>query len=90
MVHSAYLTGFAYMWDCVVTEAERSGLVPATELVRIASDVWTLNEMFTAEMATSYRDAMSDASQTRSGAVGPRRGAGVRQCRGHGHGVGGR
>src|SRR6478752_7592409 len=60
MVHSAYRTGFAYMWECVVAEAERSGLVSATELVRIASDVWTLNEMFTTEMATSYRDAMTD------------------------------
>ena len=60
MVLSAYRTGFAYMWDCVVTEAERSGLASATELVRIASDVWTLNEMFTTEMATSYRDAMTE------------------------------
>ena len=60
MVLSAYRTGFAYMWDCVVAEAERSGLVSATELVRIASDMWTLNEMFTTEMATSYRDAMTD------------------------------
>jgi hypothetical protein len=60
MVLSAYRTGFAFMWDCVVTEAERSGLVSATELVRIASDVWTLNEMFTTEMATSYRDAMTE------------------------------
>jgi hypothetical protein len=60
MVLSAYRAGFAYMWDCVVTEAERSGLVSATELVRIASDVWTLSEMFTTEMATSYRDAMTE------------------------------
>jgi hypothetical protein len=44
----------------VVTEAERSGLFSATELVRIASDVWTLNEMFTTEMASSYRDAMTE------------------------------
>jgi hypothetical protein len=35
-------------------------LVSATELVRIASDLWMLNEMFTTEMATSYRDAMTD------------------------------
>ena len=60
MVLSAYRIGFAYMWDCVVTEAERSGLVSATELVRIASDVWTLNEMFTTEMTSSYRDAMTE------------------------------
>src|SRR5258705_3182365 len=60
MVLSAYRTGFAYMWDCVVTEAERSGLVSATELVRIASDVWTLHEMSTTEMAMSYRDAMTE------------------------------
>ena len=60
VVLSAYRTGFAYMWDCVVTEAERSGLVSATEVVRIASDVWTLNEMFTTEMATAYRDAMTE------------------------------
>lgn len=34
--------------------AERSGLVSATELVRIASDAWTLSEMLTTEMATVW------------------------------------
>jgi hypothetical protein len=60
MVLSAYRIGFAYMWDCVTTEAERTGLVSATELVRIASNVWIVYEMFTTEMVTSYRDAMTD------------------------------
>ena len=60
MVLNAYRIGFAYMWDCVVTEAEGTDLVSATELVRIASDVWTLNEMFTTEMASSYRDAVTE------------------------------
>src|SRR5258708_39731445 len=48
------------MWDCGVAEGERWGLVSGSEVVRIASDVWTLNEMFTTEMATSYRDAMTE------------------------------
>jgi hypothetical protein len=65
MVLSAYRTGFAYMWECVTTEAERSGLVSATELVRIASDVWTLSEMFSTEMASAYRDAMTEQILTR-------------------------
>ncbi len=65
MVLSAYRTGFAYMWECIATEAEGSGLVSATELVRIASDVWTLSEMFTTEMASAYRDAMTEQILTR-------------------------
>src|ERR1700752_3188639 len=50
MVQSAYRIGFAHMWDSVVAEAERSGVVSEGELVRIASDVWALNEVFTGEM----------------------------------------
>jgi hypothetical protein len=60
MVQNAYRIGFAHMWDCMVTEAERSGLVSERELVRLASEVWTLNETFTGEMATAYRDAMTE------------------------------
>jgi hypothetical protein len=60
MVQSAYRIGFSHMWDCVVAEAERSDVVSEGELVRIASDVWGLNEVFTGEMATAYRDAMTE------------------------------
>ena len=60
MVQHAYRIGFAGMWDCVVAEAERSNLVSESELVRIASDVWTLNEIFTAVMASAYTDAITE------------------------------
>ena len=65
MVLSAYRIGFTSMWDAMVTEAERSALVSDAELVRIASDVWILSEMFTSEMMSSYRDVMTEQSLRR-------------------------
>jgi hypothetical protein len=65
MVLSAYRIGLTYMWDVMVTEAERSGLVSDAALVRIASDVWTLAEMFTTEMMSSYRDVLTEQSLRR-------------------------
>lgn len=60
MVLSAYRIGFAYMWDLMAAEGERSGLVTASDLIRIASDVWTLNEAYTSEMTSAYRDVMTE------------------------------
>jgi hypothetical protein len=49
-VQSAFRIGFAFMWDCVVAEARRSGSVPDSELVRVASDVWTLHPLREVEL----------------------------------------
>jgi hypothetical protein len=65
MVLSAYRIGYSFVWDAMVSAAERTGLVSDTELVRIASDVWTLSEMFTTELTTSYRDVMTELALLR-------------------------
>jgi GGDEF-like domain len=58
-VLSSFRIGFAFMWDCVVAEAGRSGTLSDAELVRIASDVWALHEAFAAEMMAAYRDELT-------------------------------
>lgn len=58
-VLSSFRIGFAFIWDCVVTEARQSGTLSDTELVQIASDVWALHEAFTMEMMTAYRDELT-------------------------------
>ena len=58
-VLSSFRIGFAFIWDCVVTEARRSGTLSDAELVQIASDVWALHEAFTMEMMTAYRDELT-------------------------------
>ncbi len=57
-VQSSYQVGFRFLWDTLVAEAHRTGIVSDAELVGIASDVWMLNTLFTTELATAYRDAM--------------------------------
>ena len=64
-VASAYRIGFAFVWGCVIDEARRSGAVSDAELLRAASDVWTLNEMFTAEMMAAYRDTLTEQALQR-------------------------
>lgn len=72
-VLAAFRIGFAFMWDVVAHEAQHTGLVSDAELVRAASDIWTLNEMFTTEMVTAYWDVMTERAvredQTRSALV---------------------
>ena len=58
-VLSSFRIGFAFIWDCVVTEARQSGTLSDAELVQIASDVWALHEAFTMEMMTAYRDELT-------------------------------
>jgi hypothetical protein len=58
-VSSSFRIGFAFLWDCVVTEARRSGTLSDAELVQVASDVWALNDTFTTEMMTTYRDTLT-------------------------------
>src|SRR6266568_2508548 len=58
-VLSSFRIGFAFIWDCVVTEARQSETLSDAELVQIASDVWALHEAFTMEMMTAYRDELT-------------------------------
>jgi PucR-like helix-turn-helix protein/diguanylate cyclase with GGDEF domain len=59
-VQSSYQAGFRFLWDTLVTEAHQTGIVSDAELVDIASDVWMLNTLFGTELATAYRDAMTE------------------------------
>lgn len=59
-VQSSYQLGFRFMWDTLVEEAHQTGIVSDAELVDIASEVWMLNTLFTTELATAYRDALTE------------------------------
>jgi hypothetical protein len=48
------------MWDTLVAEAHQTGIVSDAELAGIASEVWMLNTLFTTELATAYRDALTE------------------------------
>lgn len=72
-VQNSFRIAFAYLWDSVVAEARQSGTVPDSQLVQVASSVWTLNEIFTTEVSSAYRDALTEQllrqSQQRSALV---------------------
>jgi hypothetical protein len=59
-VQSSYQVGFRFLWDTLAAQAHRTGVVSDAQLVDIASDVWMLNTVFTTELATAYRDAMTE------------------------------
>jgi len=59
-VQSSLQVGSRFIWDTLVAEAHQAGIVSDAELVGIASEVWMLNGLFTAELAIAYRDAMAD------------------------------
>ena len=59
-VQTSYQVGFRFLWDTLVAQAHRTGIVSDAELVDIASDVWMLNTLFTTELATAYRDALTE------------------------------
>jgi hypothetical protein len=73
-VQSSYQLGFRFMWDALVAEAHQTGIVSDAELVGIASEVWVLNTLFITELATAYRDALTEQllcqDQERSALVG--------------------
>ena len=56
-VQSSLQVGFRFMWDTLVAEAHRTGIISGAELVGLASEVWMLNTLFATELATAYRDA---------------------------------
>ena len=59
-VQSSYQLGFRFMWDTLVAEAHHTGIVSDADLVDIASEVWMLNTLFITELATAYRDALTE------------------------------
>ena len=59
-VLSSQQVSFRFIWDALVAEAHRTGIVSDTELVGLASEVWRLNTLFTTELATGYRDARTE------------------------------
>ena len=59
-VQSSYQVGFRFLWDTLAAEAHETGAASDAELVDIASDVWMLNTVYTTELATAYRDAMTE------------------------------
>ena len=48
------------MWDTLVAAAHHTGIVSDADLVDIASEVWMLNTLFITELATAYRDALTE------------------------------
>lgn len=71
---SAFRIGFAFMWGTLVAEARRSHVVPDTQLVDLASDLWSICEIYTGEMSSAYRGAVAERvlrrEQERSTLVG--------------------
>jgi PucR C-terminal helix-turn-helix domain/GGDEF-like domain len=59
-VQSSLQAGFRFMWDALVAEAHRTGIVSDADLVGLASEVWMLNSLYATELATAYRDAMAE------------------------------
>jgi hypothetical protein len=59
-VQSSLQVGFRFMWEALVAEARQTGIASDAELVDIASEVWMLNSLFTAELASAYRNAMAE------------------------------
>ena len=59
-VLSSLQVGFGFMWDTLVVEARQAGIVSDAELVGIASEVWMLTTLYSTELATAYRDAMTE------------------------------
>jgi PucR C-terminal helix-turn-helix domain/GGDEF-like domain len=59
-VMSAFRIGCAFMWEAVVAEGRGSGLLSDADLVELGTEVWAVNEEFTAEVASAYRDALTE------------------------------
>jgi hypothetical protein len=59
-VLSSFQAGFGFIWDALVAEAHETGIVSDAELVGVASEVWVLTTLFTAELATAYRDTLAE------------------------------
>ncbi len=73
-VMDSYRIGTRYVWQVIVDEARRTGLVPSDSLVRAASDIWLAQDEFTQAMADGYREEMATRilarEQERSALVG--------------------
>ena len=65
-IQRTFQIGFRFLWDVVVAEAHRSGSLSDTELVGLASQMWTLHDEFAAAMASAYRDALTEQTLVRN------------------------
>lgn len=59
-VQNAYRVGFGFLWESVVTQAQRSGALDDAALVRLATRVWGLSDRYTAAVSTAYRDTLAE------------------------------
>jgi hypothetical protein len=59
-VMDSYRVGGRFIWEALVTEAQRTHLLDSEALVRAASKIWAILDDFTASMAGAYRDAVAD------------------------------
>jgi len=73
-VMDSYRVGSRFIWDAFVNEAATSGQPDSDTLVRAASEVWMLQDIFTQAMAAGYREAVTarvfTQEQERSALVG--------------------
>jgi hypothetical protein len=57
-VMEAYRVAARFLWDCLAETAARSA-VPAEVTVRAASEMWTVLDTYTQQMADGYRDELT-------------------------------
>jgi hypothetical protein len=73
-VMDSYRVGSRFIWDAFVNEAATSGQPDSDTLVRAASEVWMLQDIFTQAMAAGYRETVTarvfTQEQERSALVG--------------------
>jgi PucR C-terminal helix-turn-helix domain/GGDEF-like domain len=58
-IMAAYRVGCRFVWQAIVDEAGRTGLVPDSTLVAVASDVWLMQDRFTEAMMSGYREELT-------------------------------
>jgi hypothetical protein len=59
-IQTSYRIAFQLLWDSMVAEAERWGTVSSAALVRVASDMWALIDVYTMAMTSAYRFEMAE------------------------------
>lgn len=57
--------GFQWMWEVVVERSRRGELLSPEAIVRIASDIWQLQDAFAEALAAGHRDAAAELVLTR-------------------------
>lgn len=58
-VMAAYRVGTRYLWEAVLAEATANGTVATEAVVHAASQLWTVQSVYTDAMSTAYRDVQA-------------------------------